>query len=72
MHARNYLIGSTVNTINFRNILSMAGATVVDKIPVGEFFNLSPEMLNKETLIDLINPQYNKANVADAKSRAAD
>ena len=50
----------------------MAGATVVDKIPDGEYCNLSPEMLNKETLIDLINPQYNKANAADAKSRAAD
>lgn len=72
MHARNYLIGSTVNPISFRKILSMAGATVVNKIPDGEFLNLSLEMLNKKTLINLINPQYNKANAADAKSRAAD
>lgn len=57
MHARHYLIGSTVNSISFRKILSMAGATVVNKIPEGEFLNLSPEMLNKETLIGLINPQ---------------
>jgi hypothetical protein len=60
MHARNYLIGSTVNSISFREILSAAGASVVNKIPDGEFLNLSPEMLNKKTLIDLITPQYNK------------
>ena len=57
MHSRKYLIGSTVNSIGLRDILSMAGATVVDKIPGGEYCNLSPEMLDKETLIDLINPQ---------------
>jgi hypothetical protein len=72
MHARNYLIGSTINSISFREILSMAGATVVNQIPDGKFINLSPEMLDKETLIDLIKPQYSKANAADAKSRAAD
>lgn len=59
MHARNYLIGSTVNSISFREILIMAGATVINQIPDGEFLDLSPEMLNKETLIDLIKPQYN-------------
>lgn len=57
MHARHYLIGSTVNSISFRKILSMAGATVVNRIPEGEFLNLSPEMLNKDTFMDLINPQ---------------
>jgi len=68
-HARKYLIGSTVSSLDFRKILSMAGATVVDKIPGGEYCNLSPEVLDKATIIDLINPQYNKANSADAKSR---
>lgn len=72
MHARNYLIGSTVNSISLGEILSMAGATVVNKIPEGEFLDLSPETLNKDTLIDLINPQYNQATAADAKSHASD
>ncbi len=57
MHARNYLIGSTVNSISLREIFIMAGATVVTKIPEIDFLNLSPEMLNKETLIDLIAPR---------------
>lgn len=54
MHARNYLIGSTTNTIDLREILINAGAIVVDEKPDGEFNDLSPEMLNKETLINLI------------------
>ena len=57
MHSRNYLICSTINSINLADILSMAGAKVVNKIPDGDFLNLSPEMINKETLIDLINPK---------------
>lgn len=69
MHARNYLIGSAVNSICLREILSMAGATVVSKIPEGAFLNLSPEILNKETITDIIKPQY---NAADTKSCAAD
>lgn len=71
LHARNYLIGSAVNAISFRKILRMAGATVVDKIPDGDFLNLSPEMLNKETLLDLINPQKSKAHSGDADLSAS-
>ncbi|MDH3347585.1 MAG: hypothetical protein OEM02_05715 [Desulfobulbaceae bacterium] len=56
IHARNYLIGSTVNNISLKKILTMAGATVVHKMPDGEFINLAPEQLNKKTLINLINP----------------
>jgi hypothetical protein len=58
MHVRNYLIGHTVNSISLRQILTMAGAVVVNTIPEREFINLSPELLSKETLIDLIKPQY--------------
>ncbi|MCP4156185.1 MAG: hypothetical protein GY757_51165, partial [bacterium] len=56
-HTRKYLIGSTINSVGLREILRMAGATVVDEIPEGEYRDLSPAALNKETLIDLINPQ---------------
>jgi hypothetical protein len=71
-HTRKYLIGSTLNSPNFREILRMAGATVVDKIPEGEYCNLSPDVLDKATIIDLIKPQYDKANSADAKNHTAD
>ncbi len=71
MHARSYLIANTVNSISLREILRMAGATVVNTIPDGEFLNLSPEMLDKETLIDLISPQRINANASDTNSHSA-
>ncbi|MDQ6961738.1 MAG: hypothetical protein Q9M28_04305 [Mariprofundaceae bacterium] len=53
-------MNSTTNAICFKDMLSMAGATVVSTIPEGEFFNLSPEKLTKETFIDLISPLPHK------------
>jgi len=53
-HSREYMVNSTVQTIDFREILINAGAVVVDEIPEGEFVNLSPESVSKETIINLL------------------
>ncbi len=53
-YARKYLVGSMVNSLDFREMLSIAGATVVAEKPDGDHIDLSPEMLDKTTIIDLI------------------
>ncbi len=53
--ARQYLVGMAQNSINFRAILSKAGAQVHDEIPEGDYLDLSPEALDKTSIIDLIN-----------------
>jgi len=56
-HARRYFVSSLVNSIDLREILILAGAKVVDEKPEeGEYLDLSPEALDKTTIIDLINP----------------
>ena len=53
-HARKYLVSSLVNSLDFREILGMAGANVVTKKPDGKYIDLSPEALDKTTIIDLV------------------
>lgn len=54
-YAREYLFNSMVNTLDFRTILHMAGASVLDEKPESDdYINLSPEVLDKTTLINLI------------------
>lgn len=53
--ARNYMVKSSVESLDFKEILAMAGANVVDEKPDAEHLDLSPEMLDKTTIIDLIN-----------------
>jgi len=53
--ARKYLIDSMVNSLDFREILMMAGAYVVDEKTDNIDFDLSPEALTKTTIIDLVN-----------------
>ena len=54
--ARNYLVNSLVDSIDFKEVLESAGAIVVDKKPDEvEFVDLSPEALDKTTIINLIN-----------------
>lgn len=53
--ARKYLVRSLVDSLDFREILRRAGATVVDERPEGEYIDLSPARLVKTTIIDLIN-----------------
>ena len=55
-HTRKYFTESMVNSINFRDVLSKAGAVVVDEKPKMTYTDLSPNALNKETLINLIMP----------------
>ncbi len=61
-YVRGYLVKSMVNTLNFKRILTMAGAVVVDEKPDYEFIDLSPEMLNKSTIIDLIITNKKESN----------
>lgn len=55
MRARSYLVNSVVNCLPLRDVLIRAGAVVVDKKPEGEFIDLSPELLNKTTILNLIS-----------------
>jgi hypothetical protein len=53
--ALNYLLASCVNTIELDSILSMAGANVVREKPESdEYLDLSPEALDKTTIIKLL------------------
>lgn len=60
--SRKYLVSKLVNSLDFREVLTMAGANVVDQIPEDdqeekkEYINLSPEALDKTTIINLIKP----------------
>jgi len=50
-------INSATNSIDFRNVLKSAGAIVVNERPEGEYIDLSPEALDKSTIIDLMKPE---------------
>jgi len=63
-HARKYLVNSATNSIDFRNVLKSAGAIVVNERPEGEYIDLSPEALDKSTIIDLVKPQVEAAETA--------
>ncbi|WP_330203125.1 hypothetical protein [Cyanobacterium sp. Dongsha4] len=55
--ARNYLVTKLVNSLELRTVLTMAGAKIIDEIPEDkeeEYINLSPEALDKTTIINLI------------------
>jgi hypothetical protein len=54
-HARNFLVSRLVNSLDFREILTRAGATCVSEKPEDEeFVDLSPTVLDKTTFIDLL------------------
>ena len=55
-YTRKYLVQRFINTIDFREILRLAGATVVEEKPEGTYHDLSPETLDKTTILNLINP----------------
>jgi len=52
--SRKYLINSSLHPIDFKSILLKAGANVVDKRPEKEYIDLSPESLDKNTFINLL------------------
>jgi len=55
-HARKYLVESTLNAIDLRYILRKAGAIVVDEKVDYMHIDLSPETLNKSTIMELLGP----------------
>ena len=57
-HTRQYLVSKLVSSIDFREILTMSGAKIVNTKPNDDesYINLSPHALDKNTIIDLIKP----------------
>jgi len=55
-HVRKYLVGVTKASIDFREILTKAGAKVSNKIPDEDYVDLSPEALDKTTILNLMLP----------------
>lgn len=51
---REYLVNSMMSSLDFRQILMAAGADVVDERPEGDFVDLSPVALDKNTIIGLL------------------
>jgi len=55
--ARKYLFSSMVNSLDVAHILTMSGATLVQKRPAdGKYYDLSPEALTKTSFLDLLKP----------------
>jgi len=53
-HVRKYLVGVTKASIDFRDILTKAGAKVCNEIPDEGYVDLSPEALDKTTILKLM------------------
>jgi len=54
-HAREYLLTKTKSIVDLAHILTLAGATVVNDAPDGiDYIDLSPEMLEKGSIISLL------------------
>lgn len=51
---RRFLEKSLTSSLRLGDVLAAAGAVVVDERPSGEYVDLSPEALDKTTIIDLI------------------
>lgn len=52
---RNFFTNTAINSIKLKDVLELAGAIVVNELPEAdvEYFDLSPEALNKTTIISL-------------------
>ena len=55
--SREYLMASSLNPINLETILKLAGANIVNIKPSDNYSDLSPEALNKNSIINLIQKQ---------------
>jgi len=53
-HARKFLVQSLLDTLDFEQLLTGAGATVTHEKTGAEDFDLSPEKLTRSTIIDLL------------------
>jgi len=57
-HTLQYLTLTMLNALELREVLALAGANVVDEPPEsGEFINLSPANLTKDSLLRLLTPE---------------
>jgi len=52
--ARQYMIANLIGSLNLKDILSEAGAEVVEEKPEDDYIDLSPEALDKTTITKLI------------------
>lgn len=52
--ARNYLISNCLSPVGLESVLFMAGAKIVHEKPEGEYLDLSPEAIDKTTIIKLL------------------
>ena len=59
-HARNYLVHSLLDTLDFQKVLVDAGAIVTNDKLGDEDYDLSPEQITKTTIIDLLKEPLNK------------
>ncbi len=53
-HIRKYLVGVTKSSIDFRDILTKAGAIICNELTDEECIDLSPEMLDKTTFLNML------------------
>ena len=53
-HIRKYLVGVTQSSIDFRDILTQAGANVSSELTDTDCVDLSPEVLDKTTFLNLL------------------
>lgn len=53
-HVRQYYVKNLMSLLGLGSIFIAAGAKIVHEKPEGDFIDLSPEALNKTTIIDLI------------------
>ena len=60
IHVRKFLINSLINSINLKDILIMAGANILEEKPENKYIDLSPQMLDKTTFINLLYPDYRR------------
>lgn len=54
VHARNFLVKRLVDSLDFRELLTLAGAEVFSEKPEDDYLDLSPEALDKTTFVDLL------------------
>ena len=54
VNTRKYMVASLVNSLSLKKTLKKAGAKVVKEKPEGEFVDLSPESLDKTSIIKLL------------------
>ncbi len=50
-----HMMASLMGSINLNSVLSLAGANIVEEMPDGEFINLDPSVLDKNSIIGILS-----------------